>query len=451
MGKNANPRVLLIKPSRLLPGGMPVRLRREGMRTLTLPYLAGMTPAPWEPLIKIDALDPVTGQEAADLVAISVLTQQAPRAYQIADHFRRRNVPVVLGGVHVTLNADEAAAHADAVAIGEGEAVWTDILDDALHGRLRARYQAGGHHSLRGLSSPRFDLTPHGRYYTLLRPVQTTRGCPHGCDFCTVSRAYGRSYRHRPVEEVIEDVRRIRPASRYVFFVDDNLGADSAYARALFEALIPLKISWSAQLNIGFAEDEGLLRLAARSGFQMAVCGVENVNRVNLESVAKGGINDPRRYHELLVRYRRHGIIVLAGMILGFDTDTEETIAQNLRFMQEEKIPMISLFLLTPFPGTSLFERLDGEGRILTRDWSRYDSYTCVYRPRGIGADRLTQLYWNACRCITTLPSIIRRFSPPPRPRLRTLLPDLLATGLVFANNLLVFRPAAHRSLPPAV
>ncbi len=218
------------------------------------------------------------------------------------------------------------------------------------------------------------------------------------------------------MEEVIEDVRRIRPASRYVFFVDDNLGADSAYARALFEALIPLKISWSAQLNIGFAEDEGFLRLAARSGFQMAVCGIENVNRANLESVAKGGINDPRRYRELLVRYRRHGIIVLAGMILGFDTDTEETIAQNLRFMQEEKIPMISLFLLTPFPGTPLFERLDGEGRILTRDWSRYDSYTCVYRPRGIGADRLTQLYWNACRCITTLPSIIRRFSPPPRP-----------------------------------
>jgi radical SAM superfamily enzyme YgiQ (UPF0313 family) len=253
------------------------------------------------------------------------------------------------------------------------------------------------------------------------------------------------------VEEVIEDVRRIRPASRYVFFVDDNIGADGAYARALFEALIPLKISWSAQLNIGFAEDVGLLRLAARSGFQMAVCGIENVNRANLESVAKGGINDPRRYHELLVRYRRHGIIVLAGMILGFDTDTEETIAQNLRFMQEEKIPMISLFLLTPFPGTPLFERLDGEGRILTRDWSRYDSYTCVYRPRGIGADRLTQLYWNACRCITTLPAIIRRFSPPPRPRLRTLLPDLLATGLVFANNLLVFRPAAHRSLPPGV
>ena len=128
MRKNANPRVLLIKPSRLLSNGMPARIRREGMRTLTLPYLAGMTPAPWEPRVKIDALDPVTGREVADLVAISVLTQQAPRAYQIADHFRRRNVPVVLGGVHVTLNADEAAAHADSVALGEGEAIWTDIV-----------------------------------------------------------------------------------------------------------------------------------------------------------------------------------------------------------------------------------------------------------------------------------------------------------------------------------
>jgi radical SAM superfamily enzyme YgiQ (UPF0313 family) len=451
MRKNANPRVLLIKPSRLLPNGMPVRIRREGMRTLTLPYLAGMTPAPWEPRVKIDALDPVTGREEADLVAISMLTQQAPRAYQIADHFRRRNVPVVLGGVHATLNVDEAAAHADAVAIGEGEAIWTDILNDAFYGRLRTHYQAGSHHSLRELAAPRFDLFPQSRYYTLLRPVQTTRGCPHGCDFCTVSRVYGRSYRHRPVEEVVEDVKRIRSASRYVFFVDDNLAADGVYARALFEALIPLKISWSAQLTIGFAEDEDLLRLATRSGFQMAVCGVENVSRANLESVAKGGVNDPRRYGELLVRYRRHGIIVLAGMILGFDTDTEETVARNLRFMLEEKIPMISLFLLTPFPGTPLFERLDGEGRILTRAWSRYDSYPGVYRPGGMGADRLTQLYWNACRRITTLPSIVRRFSPPPRPRMRTLLPDLLATGLVFANNLLLFRPSARRCVPPAV
>lgn len=444
-------RLLLIEPTKLRPNGMPARIAREGMRTLTLPYLAGMTPSDWETTVKIDALDPVTGAEPADLVALSVLTQRAPQAYRIADHFRARGVPVVLGGVHVTLNPDEAAAHADALVLGEAEEVWPRVLADAGQGRLAPRYRAATLHDLRGLARPRFELIRNNRYYTLLRPVQTTRGCPHHCDFCTVRSVYGQSYRHRPVAEVLEDLRAIRHGSRYIFFVDDNLAADANYARELFEAMLPLRLSWSAQLNLNFAENEELLRLAARSGFQMAVCGIENVNPANLESVGKNAVNRPERYREMLRRFRRHGVIVLAGMIMGFDTDTEASIAENVRFMLEEKIPMLSLYLLTPFPGTPLFTRLQEEGRLLTTDWSAYDSYTCVFQPRHLSPERLTRLYWDATRRITRLPAIARRFAPPPLPRPRTFLPDLLATSLVFANNVVLFRRDARREMPPQV
>jgi radical SAM superfamily enzyme YgiQ (UPF0313 family) len=444
-------KLLLIEPSKLLPSGMPARIKREGMRTLTLPYMAGLTPAGWQADIKIDALDAIRGDEHADVVGLSVLTQRAPRAYQIADHFRRRGVPVVLGGVHVTLNPEEAAAHADALVLGEAEDVWPTVLADAEAGTLSPRYRAAKLHDLRGLPAPNFSLIRNNKYFTLLRPVQTTRGCPHTCDFCTVTSVYGKSLRHRPVEEVVEDIRRVRAAGRYVFFVDDNLGADAHYARELFEALIPLKISWSAQLNLNFAADEKLLALAARSGFQMAVCGIENVSRANLDSVSKAGVNDPARYREWITAFRRHGVLVLAGMIMGFDTDTEATIAENLAFMRGERIPMISLYLLTPFPGTPLFARLDAEGRLLTKDWSRFDSYTCVFRPKNLSPDRLTQLYWQAARRITTVPAVLRRFAPPPLPRRGTMIPDALATSLVFTNNLVLFRRDARRGLPPQV
>ncbi len=445
------PRLLLIEPTRLDEGGAPIRVRREGMRTLTMPYLAALTPGDWDVRVAIDSLEGVTGDEDADVVGISLLTQRAPRAYQLADRFRARGIPVVLGGVHATLNAEEAGAHADAVVIGEAEDVWGSVLDDARAGCLRDTYQANDAHALGGLPAPRFDLTANTRYYTLLRPVQTTRGCPWECEFCTVRSVYGHRYRHRPIDEILEDIRRIRTTSRYVFFVDDNLAADRRFARELFEALIPFDISWSAQVNLAIADDAELLALAARSGFQMAVCGIENVNPESLRSAGKARVNRPERYHEQIARLRRAGVIVLAGMILGFDEDDERSIAANLDFMRREKLPMISLYLLTPFPGTPLYTRLAAADRILTRDWSRYDSYTCVFRPARMTPERLTELYWRACREITTIPGILRRFAPPPLPRARTFVPDLLATSLVFTNNLAIFRPAARRMKPPDV
>ena len=183
----------------------------------------------------------------------------------------------------------------------------------------------------------------------------------------------------------------------------------------------------------------------------MAVCGIENISPENLASVSKERVNRPERYRHLIAAYRRAGVIVLAGMIMGFDTDTEQSIADNLNFMRTEKIPMISLYILTPFPGTPLFSRLKEEGRILTEDWSRYDSYTCVFRPRNLAPERLTDLYWEACRKITTLPAILRRFTPPPLPRLRTFFPDLIALTLVFNNNVVLFRRDARKRRPPQV
>ncbi len=312
----------------------------------------------------------------ADLIGISAITGTAPRSYELADHFRRRGIPVVLGGVHPTLMPDEAAQHADAVVVGYAEQTWPQLVRDFVGGTMRARYVQGRDLSLVHLPRPHRDLLPANRY-TTMHTVEATRGCIHHCDFCVVPTAWGRPLQH-PVAEVIDDIRHMR--ARQIAFLDLNLIADLNYARELFTALIPLKITWGGLATTTIAWDDDLLDLAARSGCRGLLLGFESLSQMALQQTGKG-FNRRKDYHYVVQQLHERNIAIMGCFVFGFDTDTEETFAETVDFVLEANIDLPRYAILTPFPTTPLYQRLKAEGRILTEDWSLYDGQHVVHQP----------------------------------------------------------------------
>jgi len=249
-------KVLLIQPSRYC-NGLLDRRRRRWLLGMTLPYLAALVPPDIRVEIKDDLLEEVTFQEECDLVALSFMSHQATRAYQIAAGFRRRGIPVVMGGFHVTLAPQECSEHADALVLGEAEEAWPRLLRDFQAGRLQPIYQAEGLSDLQGLPVPRYDLLDLKKYKLVNIPAQTTRGCPWACNYCEVTQVYGGKFRHRPVEEVIHEIVTIRrlTGSEFIYFVDDNFVANRRHAMEIMERLIPLKLIYGCLATASLGDD----------------------------------------------------------------------------------------------------------------------------------------------------------------------------------------------------
>ena len=327
------------------------------------------------------------GPGRPDLVGIGALTPQANHAYHIADGFRRRGVPVVMGGIHPTALPQEALGHADSVVLGEAERVWPRLLADFGAGRLRARYRARQYLDLAGLRRPRRDLCPAWRYWVKW-PVETSRGCPFRCFYCSDSTVFGPRYRFRPVEEVVEEIRSLgRP--RYVFFVDNNIVGNISRAKELFEALIPLGIRWTAQASITISHDEELLRLARRAGCIGVLIGLETLKVGLLRKIGKPV--DPARYREQIARIRRFGILVQGEFIFGFDEDDPSVFEETVRFAEEAGLDSARFAILKPYPGTRLFEMWMKAGRITTTDWSLYHTRNVVFRPAQLSPEELSR------------------------------------------------------------
>lgn len=349
---------------------------------LILPHLAGLTP-PGIDITLVDEhvepidVEPIDMAADYDLVALTCMTASSQAAYDIADAFRERGIPVVMGGIHPTVMPEEAGEHADGVIVGEAEMVWKDVLADAARGKLQERYRGAKYCDMKGLPLPRRDLLPRDRYLTV-NVVQTSRGCPHGCTFCSVSTVAGKVYRLRPVPEVIEEVRLLSPG--WLGFVDDNIAGNHDRAKELFEALIPLKIRWVGQADLKMAKDPELLRLAALSGCQAMFIGLESLSPENLRATHKApnvGINMRaaiRAIHE-------NGIEIVGSFVLGLDGDYPDVFRKTVRFAQKAKIVAAQFAVLTPFPGTRIRDQLAEEGRILTNDWSRYTMSNVVFQP----------------------------------------------------------------------
>ncbi len=379
---------------------------KTGFVRLSLPALAALTPSHWNVRIHDARVAPIDFREKADLVGITAFTAEAPSAYEIADGFRSRGVPVVIGGVHASALPDEALKHADAVMVGEAEQIWPSLLNDLERGELGRVYQAGSYCYMRKMPHPRRDLLHREMYVSCFNTVQATRGCPFDCEYCAVTGVFGREFRTRPVDEVIEEIRTFR--GRDFFFVDDNICGKPEYAKELFRALIPLRKVWGSQTSITFARDQELLRLYAKSGGQYAFIGFETISEESLAGINKRW-NRPGSYGEAVRSIHDAGINVLGSFIFGLDEDDLSVFRRTLDFIMDIGIDAAQFHILTPFPGTRLYDKLESEGRIIVRDWARYHTGEVVFQPLRMNPEELEKGFYRIFRETYSWNNILRR------------------------------------------
>jgi radical SAM superfamily enzyme YgiQ (UPF0313 family) len=438
--KRNKPRLLIIAPawSQGWWGGGKVLAP-----PLVLPLLAALTPADVEVRLVDENVEAIATNADVDWVAITCMTASAPRAYAIADAFRQRGIPVVMGGIHPTVLPDEAAAHADAVVLGEAEPLWPEVVADLAAGRLRPRYQQDGYADLAGLPRPRRELLQVERYLTT-NVVQTGRGCPNACAFCSVSTVSGRRYRFRPVGEVVEEVRSL---GGWVGFVDDNIAGHPRRAKELFEALIPLRTRWIGQADLAMAKDPELLSLAARSGCQAMFVGLESLSQENLRAIGKSP-NLGTDMGAAIRTIHQAGIEIIGSFVLGLDGDDRGVFARTVAFAQRHKLVAAQFAVLTPFPGTVMRQQLEREGRILDHDWSHYTMSNVVFRPRHMTDLELQQGQRYAYGRFYSLPSILRRSLTLRRKLLIRLLVNLSYRRINRGKSLCERLPAQPRAKP---
>ena len=393
---------------------------REWIRfpQLTVPLLAALTPEPWVVTHTDEITHVVDTTQSYDLVGLTAATPGAPHAYALAQAFRARGIPVVMGGPHATLMPQEVAEHVDIVVVGEAETIWPRVLQEVERGVVHPPglhtldpvtglsvevlsnrapiYRCQRAASLKGLPHARRDLIRHGgwnKWWATRGAIIATRGCPHQCDYCSIPLMYpeARHMRFRPVEEVIAEVAAM--PDKGIVFWDDNLGASPQYAKDLFRGLIPLKRWWTSQTTMASVRDDAMLELAARSGCKALFLGLESVSQVSLAGAAKGH-NRVSEYKRLLERLHGYGIAAQAGLMFGFEDDTKDIFRRTVEVMGDIGLDNATISVMVPYPGTPAYARLRAEGRLIDHDWRHYNGKThVVYRPRHMTPDELLAGY----------------------------------------------------------
>lgn len=366
------------------------RKRKSGkaiLPPLGMATIAALTPPEIEVSITDENVTRIDYLKDVDLVGITSLTSTSHRAYEIADAYRAMGKKVVLGGIHASILPEEAARHADAVVIGEAEGIWPMVIADFQAKRLQKTYQQKERPSLSGLPQPRRDLYSKRGYY-FGNTIYTTRGCPYSCSFCTVTSFFGRTYRCRPVEEVIAEAKTLDRKKVFIF-LDDNIVGNPKYSKELFRALIPLKIRWVGQSSVTVVKDEELLQLAAASGCVDLFIGLESLSPASLKAIDKK-TNSVDEYEDIINKLHNSGIGVHGFFIFGLDGDDADSFRRTVQFAQKARLESAQFDILTPYPGTAIFASLEKEGRILNKDWSQY-GHDLMFKPNGLSREALQE------------------------------------------------------------
>jgi len=406
---------------------------------LSLPTIAAYTPETWDVDLVDEAVEDIDFDHPCDMVGLSIMTCYAPRAYEIAAEFRKRGKTVIMGGVHPTYCPDEALQHADAIVCGEAEDLWPQLVADYEAGMMQRMYKMTSFPSLERYKSPRVELLSPDAYMTRQCSF-TTRGCHFDCEFCSVSPFNGKTTRRRPVQEVVTELQTVQRWIRselvermrdeplwkafltalrirvgiedgsIVAFVDDLHNSNRAYCRELWTALKPLKIKWGCQSTLFLGDDEEMVKLAAESGCVSVFVGMESLDEDCLDETNKS-FNRVHKFSQEIKMFHDHGIMVNPGIVFGFDNDDESVFERAVDFLTKNQVELAYFNILTPLPGTALFDRYNNAGRIFDRDWSKYDGKHVVFQPSRMTPEQLQDGFYWANHQFYSLPSIWRRLS----------------------------------------
>lgn len=351
--------------------------------------------------------DIVNLDQECDLVGLSCMTANAPRAYELCLEFKKRGKTVVLGGVHPTILPDEALLYCDAVVVGEAEGVWAKLLEDFQNNSLQKKY----HNPKPDLSLyyPKDFSTILKRKLFNLIPIMTSRGCPYNCDFCCVTNLFGKKMRHVPVANVVREIKD--SGAKNFMFLDDNIIGHPKYAKELFRAIKPLNIKWVGQASVSLlVNDDELIQLAADSGCKALFFGIESVSVEQIKTMRKA-IKDIENLEKAFKKIKKMGILIHASMVFGFDNDTKEIFDETVKFLIKNKVSTVSFNILTPYPGTKTYDELKKENRLITSDWRYYDHNTVVFQPSKMSPVELQLGKINARKKFYSISSVLKRLS----------------------------------------
>jgi radical SAM superfamily enzyme YgiQ (UPF0313 family) len=381
---------------------------------LGLTVLASLFPEDWEVTIVNEAVEKVDLDAHVDLVGLTALTCVAERAYFLADEFRKRGRTVVIGGVHASLLPQDAEAHGDAVLIGEAEGIFHRLIADYEGGCLKPFYRSNGHVDLRKVPLPRRELLS-SRYSRFFRSIETTRGCPNRCEFCSVPIINGMRYRTRSIPHIDSELSSIiRRRGEYLFLTDDNVVAQPKFAAELFQLFRNYGVKWMGFCTLQIARNPELLALARESGCISLFIGFESLNQENVDGARKTFV-DTDELVGLIRRIQDHGIGIQGSFIFGFDHDDKDVFRRTVDFVHETRIELPTFSVLTPFPGTPLRRRLEEEGRIFDNHWPHYDMSHVVFKPKLMSPEELQQGYLWAQKYCCSPRSILGRLLRGPR------------------------------------
>jgi radical SAM superfamily enzyme YgiQ (UPF0313 family) len=391
---------------------VPAVEENASIPNLALPILAALSPPDVEISFTDDLLTPIRLEKElkkVDLVGITVLSKTALRAYDIADAYRKKGIPVVLGGIHATALPDEARGHSDSVVLGEAEEVWPLLIEDARKGNLQPFYHQEGYTELSTIPIPRRDILPK-RGYLPLDVVQVTRGCPFRCEFCSVQNFFGETYRFRPISAVVEEVRQLR--HRWMMFNDDNIIGNPSYSKELLKALIPLKKKWFGQVSLSGLKKVEHVELLAKSGCNSLFIGFESLSKKNLVASQKFQ-NDPAEYREIIDTLHRYGIAICGSFVFGFDEDDASVFEETVSFSIQTKLFSAVFMILTPYPKTDFYHRVKNEGRLVQDQWwllEKPEEWAPYFIPKKMSGETLREGWKRAWREFYSFPSIWKRF-----------------------------------------